>query len=78
MSRTIDAIYEDGVLKPLEPLDLPEHAKTRVTIEESAEAVDELKKRLPFVASGDSGRSDISERSEEILREEWGRPPHER
>jgi predicted DNA-binding antitoxin AbrB/MazE fold protein len=33
MSIIIEAIYEDGVLKPSEPLPLQEHAKVRVTIE---------------------------------------------
>lgn len=32
MSQLIRAIYEDGVLKPLEPLDLREHQRVRVTI----------------------------------------------
>jgi predicted DNA-binding antitoxin AbrB/MazE fold protein len=30
---TITAIYEDGVLKPAEPLDLPDHAQVQITIE---------------------------------------------
>ncbi len=30
--KTIQAVYEDGVLKPLEPLDLPDHLRVRVTI----------------------------------------------
>jgi len=30
---TITAIYEDGVLKPKEPLDLPPQSEVRVTIE---------------------------------------------
>jgi predicted DNA-binding antitoxin AbrB/MazE fold protein len=33
MTQTITAIFEDGVLKPTQPLDLPEHAQVRVTIE---------------------------------------------
>ncbi|MBI1924647.1 antitoxin family protein [Candidatus Poribacteria bacterium] len=32
MSQIIDAIYEAGVLKPLEPLHLKEHAKVRIQI----------------------------------------------
>lgn len=32
MIITIEAIYEDGVLKPAEPLPLAEHEKVRVTI----------------------------------------------
>jgi predicted DNA-binding antitoxin AbrB/MazE fold protein len=31
--QTITATFEDGVLKPTEPLDLPAHAEVRVTIE---------------------------------------------
>jgi predicted DNA-binding antitoxin AbrB/MazE fold protein len=34
----IDAVYEGGVLKPKEPLDLPEQAEVRLTIETPAAA----------------------------------------
>jgi predicted DNA-binding antitoxin AbrB/MazE fold protein len=33
MGLTIEATYEDGVLKPAEPLPLKEHEKVRVTIQ---------------------------------------------
>lgn len=33
MTTAVDAIYEDGVLRPLQPLALPEHAHVRVSIE---------------------------------------------
>ena len=33
MTKTITAKFEDGVLKPMEPLDLPAHAEVRVTVE---------------------------------------------
>ena len=33
MNMTIDAIYENGVLKPVQPLPLKEHEKVQVTIE---------------------------------------------
>ena len=33
MIQTITATFEDGVLKPTQPLFLPEHAQVRVTIE---------------------------------------------
>jgi predicted DNA-binding antitoxin AbrB/MazE fold protein len=40
MKTQVDAIYEDGVLKPLTMLDLPEHAKVHVIVSsESAEQV---------------------------------------
>jgi predicted DNA-binding antitoxin AbrB/MazE fold protein len=31
--QTITATFEDGVLKPTQPLNLPAHAEVRVTIE---------------------------------------------
>jgi predicted DNA-binding antitoxin AbrB/MazE fold protein len=33
MPLTVEAIYENGVLKPVEPLALAEHVKVKVTIE---------------------------------------------
>ena len=35
MAIIVDATYEEGVLKPAEPLPLAEHEKVRVTIEPS-------------------------------------------
>lgn len=34
MDRVIDAIYERGMLKPLQALDLSEHQRVRITIHE--------------------------------------------
>ena len=34
MARVVEAIYENGTLKPLEPLDLAEHQHVRITIHE--------------------------------------------
>ena len=36
MSQQIDAIYEDGVLRPLEPVKLREHERVRLSIEQWA------------------------------------------
>jgi predicted DNA-binding antitoxin AbrB/MazE fold protein len=50
---TITATFENGVLKPIQPLELPEHAEVRLTIEplvngktvaERLAALDELMK----------------------------------
>ena len=38
MSIVIDATYEDGVLKPAQPLPLAEHEKVRVTVEQQPAA----------------------------------------
>ena len=36
MTITVDAVYEQGVLRPVQPLALREHEKVRVTVEPSA------------------------------------------
>jgi predicted DNA-binding antitoxin AbrB/MazE fold protein len=42
MSKPIEAIYENGVLRPLEPLGLEEHQRVTVTIAEDGEEQDDL------------------------------------
>ena len=39
MSQIIEAIYEEGVLKPLEPLNLEEHTKVQIQIAEPGSRV---------------------------------------
>jgi len=34
--KTIIAIYQDGVFRPIEPVDLPEHSRVRVEVEASS------------------------------------------
>lgn len=38
MSQTITAVYENGVLRPLKPLALPEKTRVRVQVEPAEEA----------------------------------------
>lgn len=33
MDRVVEAVYENGVLTPLEPLDLPDHLRVLITIQ---------------------------------------------
>ncbi len=33
MALLVDAIYENGVLRPLSPLALPEHARVRLSVD---------------------------------------------
>jgi predicted DNA-binding antitoxin AbrB/MazE fold protein len=33
MTLTVEAVYEDGVLKPAQPLPLQEHQQVRLTLE---------------------------------------------
>ncbi|MFW6148155.1 MAG: antitoxin family protein [Thermodesulfobacteriota bacterium] len=39
MGKTIEVIYEGGVLRPLSPLRLREHEKVRITLEEKESVV---------------------------------------
>ena len=43
MSQHIDAIYDHGVLRPLEPLSLPDQTRVKLTVEaeSSPESADE-------------------------------------
>jgi predicted DNA-binding antitoxin AbrB/MazE fold protein len=33
MTTAVEAIYEDGLLRPLHPLSLPEHTRVRLSVE---------------------------------------------
>lgn len=37
MSKTVEAVYENGVFKPVVPIDMPEHKKLLLVIEEETE-----------------------------------------
>ena len=39
MTRHLEAIYQNGVLRPLEPIDLRENQRVMVTVSDSAEDV---------------------------------------
>lgn len=58
MSRQLEAVYEHGVLRPLEPLSLAEHQRVRLTLDEkparlsweSSEPVNERREELQWLA----------------------------
>lgn len=58
MAKQLEAIYEQGVLRPLEPLTLAEHQRVRLTLEErtaplswaSPEPVNEQREELEWLA----------------------------
>jgi predicted DNA-binding antitoxin AbrB/MazE fold protein len=51
MALTIEAIYENGVLKPAQPLPLQEHEKIRITIEPRPNWVQETAGILKWTGS---------------------------
>jgi predicted DNA-binding antitoxin AbrB/MazE fold protein len=70
LSHEFSAIYEDGVLKPLEPLNLAEHQRVQVSVtstelaEPSAssnrESFYEAAARLGFIGCIEGARADLS------------------
>jgi len=72
MDETITAIYENGVLRPLAPLALPEHARVRISITPMPSPADAETHRRQVVealavagltsAASDNPRMPLSER----------------
>ena len=66
MPQTIEAIYEDGVFKPLGKIKLPEHGHFRLSIVPTKEddiqkLVERQKKALKkLIGIGQSGLADVS------------------
>jgi predicted DNA-binding antitoxin AbrB/MazE fold protein len=48
MAITIEAVYENGVLKPIGPLLLKEHEKVRVTIEPALAVAERTAGMIPW------------------------------
>jgi predicted DNA-binding antitoxin AbrB/MazE fold protein len=65
MTLTTDAIYENGVLRPLSPLGLPEHARVKISVDvnddERTEWLAQSERRLTAVwdNSGDDVFNDL-------------------
>jgi predicted DNA-binding antitoxin AbrB/MazE fold protein len=66
--NTIRAVYENGVFRPTEPIDLPEHS----LVEFEPRAVDDARRREALDAiyealsqTFESGRHDLAERHDE-------------
>lgn len=56
MPLTVEAIYEGGVLKPVEPLPLQEHEKVRLTIQPGTSWVEETYGMLGWTGDPDELR----------------------
>ncbi len=58
MTKTIDAIYENGVLRPLEPIDIKEHTKVRITLEIETERRKKIEEILELARKSYEGLSE--------------------
>ena len=56
MSLTVEAIYENGVLKPAQPLPLNEHEKVRITVHRQTNWVQETYGLLGWKGSAEELR----------------------
>lgn len=70
MSEAIPAVYEDGMFKPLQKVDLPEHKHVHLVLipEEEAALLKSQKKELSkIVGIGRSGKTDVARKHDRYL-----------
>ena len=58
MAQTISAIYENGVLKPLETVNIKEHSKVYLTIEIEEERKKKVEEILALIRKSREGLSE--------------------
>lgn len=80
MTKTVNAIYEDGVFKPVKKVKLPEHERFRLTISTLEVGESEIKKTVAMqkralkklIGVGRSGLSDGSVNHDKYLyKKDW-------
>jgi predicted DNA-binding antitoxin AbrB/MazE fold protein len=72
MQKTIEAIFEDGVLKPTKKITLPEHSRLKLIVIREEKASKTLAKKqsealLSIAGIGKSGLGRVSENPEKYL-----------
>jgi len=70
MSKLINAIYENGIFKPLEDVELHDRQRVKLEVitEDETALVDSQKKALlNLVGIGNSGLNDIARKHDEYL-----------
>lgn len=73
MPKTIAAIYEDGVFKPLKKIRLNEHQKVELNIFTEDEIAGITKKALSIIGIGKSTFKDTAQKHDEYL---YGKKRH--
>jgi predicted DNA-binding antitoxin AbrB/MazE fold protein len=56
MPLTVEAVYEDGVFKPVEPLPLREHERVRLTVQTASDAVERSYGRIGWTGDAETVR----------------------
>jgi predicted DNA-binding antitoxin AbrB/MazE fold protein len=70
ITQPIVAVYKDGVFKPLQKIDIPEHQHVHLVVLPvgDADLLELQKKELSsIIGSGESGSSDVSHRHDQYL-----------
>ncbi len=70
MPKVINAIYENGVFKPLQDIQLPDHQKVKleITPEDETSLIESQKKALLEIAGvGNSGLTNVARKHNEYL-----------
>ncbi len=58
MAQIIEAIYENGVLKPLEPINMEEHTKVHIIVESEDQRNKRIEKILELIGKSGDGLSE--------------------
>lgn len=72
MSKTIEAVYENGVFRPLEPVTLPEGEHVQVTV---PEVTAEIQRRLAMLDVFAAACEDLTEAQWRLYDEAFQRRP---
>lgn len=67
MPKTIEAVYENGVFKPLKKIRLREHEKVELSVLTGTEADVATRKALSIIGLGSSDLTDTAQRHDEYL-----------
>ena len=73
MPKTIEAVYEDGVFKPLKKIRFKEHERVELSILKKSEVDEMSQKALSMIGIGESGLKDTAGRHDEYL---YGKKRH--
>jgi predicted DNA-binding antitoxin AbrB/MazE fold protein len=72
MNKTIEAVYENGMFRPLEPVTLPEGEHVQVTL---SEATEEIQRRLKALDVFETEFEELSDEQWQLFDEAVQRRP---
>ena len=67
MPITVEAVFENGILKPLQPLPFPEHAKVSLTVEEKTSWTDKTYGMVPWTGTAEELDELLEEAEDDLL-----------